>query len=147
MSTNSQPTGSTTVQRRQKDGKSQTEPCPPNVVVYNKFMEGVGKCDQLRGYYRVRVKLRKFYRYIFCFLFDCCVVNAFTLVKHFSPTADSSRHRTSGKSLPSNSSGSITQGNDTPCQRHFDMLQAKIAHLLLNKGEPKQHMEATATFQ
>ena len=93
MSTNSQPTGSTTVQRRQKDGQSETVPCPPNVVVYNKFMGGVHKCDQLRGYYRVRVKSRKFYRHIFWFLFNCCVVNAFTLVKHFSPTADSSRHR------------------------------------------------------
>ena len=61
MSTNCQSTGSTTVRRRQKDGQCETVPCPPSVVAYNQFMGGVDKCDQLRGYYRVRVKSRKFY--------------------------------------------------------------------------------------
>ena len=92
LSTNCQPTGSTTVMRRQKDGQKESVPCPPNVVAYNKYMGGVDKCDQLRGYYRVRVKSKKCYKYIFWFLFDCSIVNSFTLVKHYSPITDSSRH-------------------------------------------------------
>ena len=91
MSTNCQPTGSTTVMRRQKDGQRATVPCPPSVVAYNQHMGGVDKSDQLRGYYRVRVKSRKCYKYIFWFLLECSVVNSFTLVKHYSPITDSFR--------------------------------------------------------
>ena len=91
MSTNCQPTGPTTVRRKQKDGQVQSVPCPPNVVAYNKFMGGVDRCDQLRGYYRLRTKSKKFYRYVFWFLFDCCIVNAFTLVKHYCPITVSNR--------------------------------------------------------
>ena len=91
MSTNCQPTGPTTVRRKQKDGQVQSVPCPPNVVAYNKFMGGVDRCDQLRGYYRLRMKSKKFYKYVFWFLFDCCIVNAFTLVKHYCPITASTR--------------------------------------------------------
>ena len=38
----------------------------------------------------MRVKSRKVYKYIFWFKFDCCIVNAFTLVRHFCPITDSS---------------------------------------------------------
>ncbi len=47
------------------------------------------KADQLRGYYRVRTKSRKFYNYLFWFLFDSCTVNAFILMKHFRPSTES----------------------------------------------------------
>ena len=93
MSTNCQPTGSTTVRRKQKDGRVDMVPCPPNIVAYNKFMGGVDRSDQLRGYYKVRTKSRKFYKYIFWFLFDSCIVNAFTLIKHYCPTINTSRPR------------------------------------------------------
>ena len=88
MSTNSNPKGDTTVQRRERDGTAQQVPCPPSVVVYNKFMGGVDKADQLRKYYRVRCKTRKFYRYVFSFLFDSCIVNAFVLMKNFRPATE-----------------------------------------------------------
>ena len=88
MSTNSNPKGDTTVQRRERDGTAQQVPCPPSVVVYNKFMGGVDKADQLRKYYRVRCKTRKFYRYVFWFLFDSCIVNAFVLMKNFRPATE-----------------------------------------------------------
>ncbi len=38
--------------------------------------------DQLRGYYGVRSKGRKFYKCIWWFLFDVAVTNAFILCKH-----------------------------------------------------------------
>ena len=33
-----------------------------NVNLYNRFMGGVDMADQLRGYYHVRMKCRKFYK-------------------------------------------------------------------------------------
>ena len=76
------------------------------------YMGGVDRADQLCGYYRVRMKSHKFYRfvllnllvfrslyfilffslhnrYIFWFLMDCCTVNAFTLLKYFQPSTGS----------------------------------------------------------
>ena len=45
----------------------------------------------MRGYYLCRVKSRKFYKYIFYFLFDVSITNAFILYKNFcsSPTFNS----------------------------------------------------------
>jgi hypothetical protein len=44
-------------------------------------MGGVDRNDQLRGYYSVRTKSRKSYKYkyIFWFLFDVAIVNSFIL--------------------------------------------------------------------
>ncbi len=88
MSTNSHPQGDTTVRRKDRDGTVQQVPCPPSVVVYNQFMGGVDKGDQLRKYYGVRCKTVKFYRYVFWFLFDSSVLNAFILVKNYRPATD-----------------------------------------------------------
>ena len=85
MSTNCQPTGDSTDKRRNHDGTAQQVPCPPSVVAYNQYMGGVDRGDQLRQYYRVRCKTRKFYQKIFWFLFNSCVVNAFILHKNFVP--------------------------------------------------------------
>ena len=51
-------------------------------------MGGVDRGDQLRGYYNCKVKSRKFYKYIFYFLLDVSITNAFILYKNFrsSPT-------------------------------------------------------------
>ena len=95
MSTNSQPEGDSTVRRRNRDGTAQQVPCPPSVVAYNQHMGGVDRGDQLRQYYRAKGKTRKSYRYIFWFLFDSCVVNAFVLHKNFVPvTAMSAKEAT-----------------------------------------------------
>ena len=96
---NSAPT-SITVKHRAKDGNVSEISCSENVHSYNCFIGGVDLADQLRGYYHVRMKSRKFYkfclwvfgssleahykvsvlcRYIFWFRFDCCTVNAFIL--------------------------------------------------------------------
>ena len=81
MSTNCQPSGSGTVHRKQMDGSSVEVACPESIICYNRFMGGVDRADQLRGYYRCRSKSRKFY--IFFFLFDVAITNTFILMKNF----------------------------------------------------------------
>ena len=44
-------------------------------------MSGVNENDQLQGYYAVRTKSTKCYKYIFWFLFDVAIVNSFILYK------------------------------------------------------------------
>ena len=81
MSTNCQPSSCGTVRRRQKDGSSIEVPCPESIIRYNQFMGGVDRGDQLHGYYHCRSKSRKFYKYIFFFLFDVAITNAYILMK------------------------------------------------------------------
>lgn len=47
-------------------------------------MGGVDHNDQLRGYYHVRLKCRKCYKYIFWFLFDVAITNSYILCKHYT---------------------------------------------------------------
>ena len=86
MSTTSQPESST-VLRRQKNGSRIPVPCPTSIMDYNNFMGGVDRGDQLRGYYSCRTKCRKFYRYIFYFLLDVAITNAFILQKGYCVNA------------------------------------------------------------
>ena len=78
LSTNQSPS-EVTVRRRQKDSTRIEVPCPLAIKIYNLFMGGVDKNDQLRGYYSVRTKSRKSYKYIFWFIFDVAIVNSFIL--------------------------------------------------------------------
>ena len=83
IATNSDPTEPSTVNRKLRDGTATTIPCPQSVVSYNKHMGGVDRSDQLRGYYHVRLKGRKCYKYIFWFLFDLVITNSYILcTKH-----------------------------------------------------------------
>ena len=83
MSTNTQPSATGSVLRRQ-DGSRIAVCCPEAVISYNSNMGGVDRGDQLRGYYNCCIKSWKFYKYIFYFLFDVSIMNAFILWKHFS---------------------------------------------------------------
>ena len=85
MATNTQPTGKGSVLRRQKDNSRTPVPCPESIISYNKYMGGVDLGDQLRGYYRCRTKSRKFYKYIFHFLLDVAITNAYILQKFYCP--------------------------------------------------------------
>ena len=78
LSTNQSPS-EVSVRRRQRNGRRVEVPCPLPIQIYNRFMGGVDKNDQLRGYYSVRTKSRKSYKYLFWFLFDVAVVNSFIL--------------------------------------------------------------------
>ena len=78
----------TTVQRTQKDGSRLCVPCPLSVALYNEFMGGVDHGDQLRGSYHIRLKCRKNYKYIFGFLFDAAITNAYILHSRFDVRSD-----------------------------------------------------------
>ena len=85
MSTAAQPMATGSVLRRQKDGTRIAVPCPQSVIEYNTHMGGVDRGDQLRGYYCCRSKSRKFYKYIFHFLLDVAITNAYILQRHYLP--------------------------------------------------------------
>ena len=80
MYTNNDPQSVTSILRQQSDGSKEEVECPLALKSYNKYMGGVDSGDQLRGYYRCRVKSRKFYKYIFYFL----ITNAFILHQGWS---------------------------------------------------------------
>ena len=82
MATNCQPDDTGTVLRGTQDGSHIPVPCPQSIILYNTYMGGVDRGDQLRGYYRCRTKSRKFYKYIFYFLLDVAITNAFILMKN-----------------------------------------------------------------
>ena len=84
IATKSAPTLEEQVSRKQRDGSSIAVSCPESFVLYNTNMGGMDHNDQLRGYYHVRLKCRKFYKYIFWFLFDVAIVNSFILCKHLT---------------------------------------------------------------
>ena len=62
MSTNPSPSDITVVKRRAKDGSVDDVTCPESISRYNRFMGGVDLSDQMRGYYPVRAKCRKYYK-------------------------------------------------------------------------------------
>ena len=69
------------VQRKMKNGEHHTFPCPESIMTYNKYMGGVDKNDQLREYYHVRLKSRKYYKYLFWMLFDVAITNALIIAR------------------------------------------------------------------
>ena len=62
LSTLAQADVARTAQRKQKDGSRISVQCTDAVVLYNKYMAGVDKGDQMRQYYRVRTKCTKYYK-------------------------------------------------------------------------------------
>ena len=82
MYTGYDPTQNATVLRRQKDGSKLSFSCPTATASYNKYMGGVDRGDQIRGYYSTKVKFRKFYKYIVNFLVGVALSNAFILHHH-----------------------------------------------------------------
>ena len=72
------------MQRKNKDGTRRSVLCPLAIYLYNMFMGGVDLNDQLRGYYHLRLKSRKYYKYIVWFLVDLTITNAYILCKHYT---------------------------------------------------------------
>lgn len=83
MSTNDFPNANTTVKQWTNEGNRIDVSCPMGVKKYNQYMRGVDRGDQFRGYYHVRMKSKKVYKYGFWFAFELVILNAFTLLKHF----------------------------------------------------------------
>ena len=84
LASNAQPDEQSTVQRREHDGSRTEVGCPVAMALYNRYMGGVDKNDQMRQYYHVRMKSRKFYRYIFWFLFEVSFINSHILHSNYS---------------------------------------------------------------
>ena len=84
MYTNSDPQCVTSVPRRQTNGSREEVSCPLAITSYNKNMAAADKGDQSRGYYHCRIKSRKFYKYIYYFLLDVTITNAFILDRGWS---------------------------------------------------------------
>ena len=89
LSTLSQPGETESVSRRQKDGSLALISLPSAIATYTQYMGGVDLGDQLRKYYSVRLKCNKNYKYIFWFMFDVCITNAFILSKFVPSTLTS----------------------------------------------------------
>ncbi|CAC5374938.1 unnamed protein product [Mytilus coruscus] len=69
------------VNRKQKDGTIKEVPCPLSVKHYNMFMNGVDHADQLRSTYNISRKCMKWWKYLFNFLVDISIVNAYLLMR------------------------------------------------------------------
>jgi len=74
ISTCSDPTTTNSVLRKGRDGTTATYSCPNSLALYNQHMGGVDRNDQLRGYYHVRLKCRKYYKYIFWEVVGFCLL-------------------------------------------------------------------------
>ena len=84
IATNADNTTTESVTCKSRDGSKAPVSCPSSVALYNKYMGGVDHNDQARGYYHVRLKCRKFYKYIYWFLFDVAITNAYILCRLYT---------------------------------------------------------------
>lgn len=73
--------GNETVRRKQKDGTYIKVPTIPAVTLYNKYMGGVDRSDQMRQYYETLRQAKKWWRYLFWFCLDVTIVNAHILIQ------------------------------------------------------------------
>ena len=101
-----------TAQRKQKDGPVQ---CTDAVMLYNQYRSGVDKGDQLRQYYRVRMRCMKYYKYIFWFLFDVSITSSYIL-SLFTPTTMSISYRRQLQLTQTIGPSSDHTSTSTPCQ-------------------------------
>ena len=70
------------VKRKKNDGSTLSIPCPMSITHYNKKMGGVDRNDQLRGYYGIKIKSQKFYKYLFFGSLDIAITNCYIMAKH-----------------------------------------------------------------
>lgn len=57
----------------------ETVPCPKAVLIYNRYMGGVDLLDSMLGYYRIKVRSKKWYHKIFFHMIDLTCVNSWIL--------------------------------------------------------------------
>ena len=73
------------VKRRQIDGSRIDVPCPPCLPDYQAFMRGVDRADQRIGYYNLGRRSRRWWKRVFGYLIECCILNAFVLLSFVEP--------------------------------------------------------------
>ena len=81
LSTADQATATDIVQRKQRDGSVKEISYPSVVTEYNKHMKWVDHSDQIRTACPSFRTSHKWWTYIFWYLFDVCIANAFLLMK------------------------------------------------------------------
>lgn len=79
LTTTPDPRKTVTVQKRQNDGYMVYTPCPLAIVEYTKHMRDVDRFHQLREYYTVSTRPKKWWMKVFYFLLGCCLVNSYIL--------------------------------------------------------------------
>lgn len=68
------------VKRYSKQQKSRVDvPCPKAVTIYNKNMGGVDLLDAMLGFYRIKIRSKKWYHRLFFHFIDLCCVNSWLL--------------------------------------------------------------------
>ncbi len=73
------PGQTSTVMRQDGTGSSLPLSCPPLLPDYIAFMRGVDRGDQLVSYYSIGRKSKKWWRKIFFYLIDVCILNALVM--------------------------------------------------------------------
>lgn len=91
LSTNFDPLAPKTVKERRKNGDVVRVENPVCVDLYNNNMGGVDPSDRLRSYYSACRPSKKWYKYLFWFIFDLSLVNSFII---FKENVQRSRRRT-----------------------------------------------------
>lgn len=116
-------------------------PTVPVVKTYNKSMGGVDLHDQLRGYYALGTKSRKWWRYLFWFCIDLSIVNAFILEQK----AINHRSRTQLKFRVELAKNLI--GDFTSCGRTASSGQTEAGHwpITFDKGRCKRCLKRKKT--
>lgn len=54
-------------------------PCPKSIEIYNKYMGGVDLLDSMLGYYRIKIRSKKWYHRLFFHFVDMTCVNSWLL--------------------------------------------------------------------
>lgn len=68
------------VKRYSKKHKYRVDvPCPKAVSIYNKYMGGVDLLDAMLGFYRIKIRSKKWYHRQFFHFIDLCCVNSWLL--------------------------------------------------------------------
>ncbi|XP_054920597.1 piggyBac transposable element-derived protein 4-like [Dermacentor andersoni] len=81
LTTAHNPSHTVNVSKKAKDGTKIDLQCPLAIVEYTKYMRGVDRFDQLREYYTVSRKSRKWWMRLFYFILDCALVNSYVLYR------------------------------------------------------------------
>lgn len=79
------PSITTTVSRRQKDGSVLEISCPQMIQDYNHYMGCVDKADMFKSFYEINRKSKKSWHRIFWHFVDVTVVNSFIIYKLNNP--------------------------------------------------------------
>lgn len=68
-------------------------PRPKSVEIYNKYMGGVDLLDAMLGFYRIKIKSKKWYHRIFFHLVDMTCVNSWLLWRRRNKQKSNNEHK------------------------------------------------------